>query len=108
MSTCGEAGSDVHALIVRLAIRRIEHMSEIHSNESQHLAKGTEVARIRLLSFVLQQELSFHAHDIISADRSGAYGHTAAPFVRPGACARALHQGDKPGPRHRESERERE
>ena len=60
MSTCGEVGSDVHALIKELAIRRVEHKSDAHSNESQHLAEGTEVARLqRRFSFVLQQALSF-------------------------------------------------
>ena len=54
MSTCGEVGSDMYALIKELAIRRVEHRSEIHSNESQNLAEGTEVARLRRrLSFVL-------------------------------------------------------
>ena len=61
MSTCGEAGSDVHALIKELAIRRVEHRSKTHSNGSQHLAEGTEGARFRRrFSFVLQQALSFH------------------------------------------------
>ena len=46
MSTCGEDGSDVHALIKEPAIRRVEHSSETHSNESQHLAEGTEAARL--------------------------------------------------------------
>ena len=60
MSTCGEVGSDVHALIKELAIRRVEHRSETHSNEFQHLAEGTEVARLRRrFSFALQQALSF-------------------------------------------------
>ena len=61
VSTCGEVGSDVHALIKELAIRRVEYnRSETHSNESQHLAEGTEVARLwRRFSFVLQQALSF-------------------------------------------------
>ena len=60
MSTCGKVGSDVHALIKELAIRRVDHRSETHSNESQHLAEGTEVARLRRrFSFVLQQALSF-------------------------------------------------
>ena len=60
MSTRGEVGSDVHALIKELAIRRVQHRSEICSNESQHLAEGTEVARLRRRSsFVLQQALSF-------------------------------------------------
>ena len=60
ISTCGDVGSDVHALIKELAIRRVQHRSETYSNESQHLAEGTEVARLRRrFSFVLQQTLSF-------------------------------------------------
>ena len=59
-STCGDVGSDVHALIKELAIRRVQHRSETNSNESQDLAEGTEVARLRRrFSFVLQQALSF-------------------------------------------------
>ena len=51
-----------HTLIKELAIRRVQHRSETYSNESQHLAEGTEVARIRRrLSFVLQQVLSFRS-----------------------------------------------
>ena len=60
MSTCGEVGSDVHDLTKELAIRWVEHRSDTHSNESQHLVEGTEVARLRRrFSFVLQQALSF-------------------------------------------------
>ena len=60
MSTCGDIGSDVHALIKELAIRRVQHRSETYSNESQHLAEGTEVARLRRrFSFVVQMALSF-------------------------------------------------
>ena len=60
MSTCGEVGSDVHSLIKELAIRRVQDRSETHSNESQHQAEGTEVARLRRrFFFVLQQALSF-------------------------------------------------
>ena len=60
MSTCGDVGSDVHALIKELAIRRVQHRSETYSNDSQHLAEGTEVACLRRqFSFVLQQALSF-------------------------------------------------
>ena len=60
MSTCGDVGSDVHALIKELAIRRVQHRSETYSNDSKHLAEGTEVARLRRrFSFVLQQALSF-------------------------------------------------
>ena len=60
MSTCGEAGSDVYALNMEFATRRVEHRSEIHSNESQDLAEGSEVARLRRrFSFVLEQALLF-------------------------------------------------
>ena len=47
MSTCGDVGSDVHALIKELAIRRVEQRSETYFNGSQHLAEGAEVARLR-------------------------------------------------------------
>ena len=60
MSKYGEVDSDVHALIKELAFRRVEHRSETHSNESQNLAEGMEVVRLRRrFSFVLQQALSF-------------------------------------------------
>ena len=61
MSTCGEVGSDVHALIKELAIRRVQRVPTSGGySESQHLAEGTEVARLRpRFSFVLQQALSF-------------------------------------------------
>ena len=59
MSTCGDVVSDVHAL-KELAIRRVQHRPKTNSDESQNLAEGTEVARLRRrFSFVLQQALSF-------------------------------------------------
>ena len=67
MSTCGGVGSDVHALIKELAIRWVERRSETHFNESQHLAEGTEVARLwRRFPFVLQQALSFRTRHHLS------------------------------------------
>ena len=70
MSTCGEVGSDVHTLIKELAIRRVEHRSETHSNESQYLAEGMEVARLwRQLCFVLQQALSFRTRHHLCRQR---------------------------------------
>ena len=63
MSTCNEIDSDVHALSKKFAIRRIEHRSEIRSNVSQHLAEGTNVARLRRqFSFVLHQAFSSRTH----------------------------------------------
>ena len=69
MSTCGEVGSDVHALMKELAIRRVQHRSETHSNESQHLAEGTEVARL-WRRFYLFYSRHFHSARVtISADK---------------------------------------
>ena len=60
MSTYCEADSDVHALLLDLGIRRVQHKPEMHSNESQHLAEGTEVARLWWQpSFVLHQAFLF-------------------------------------------------
>ena len=70
MSTCGDVVSDVHATIKELAIRRVQQRSEIYSNESQHLAEGTEVARLRRrFSFVLQQALSFRTRHHLCRQR---------------------------------------
>ena len=49
----------MHVFIEKLAIRRVGIRSEIHSNESGHLVKGTKVARLwRRFCFVLQQAIS--------------------------------------------------
>ena len=69
MSTCDEVGSDVHALIKELAIRRVEHVSDIHSNESQHLAEGTEVARLQRRFYFFYSKHFHSARVTISADR---------------------------------------
>ena len=86
MSTCGDVGSDVHALLTKeLAIRRVEHRSETHFNESQHLAEGTAVARLRRqFSFVLHQALH-SARVTISADR-GWRLRAPDSFVRKARC----------------------
>ena len=60
MSICGEVGSDVRALIKELAVRQVEHGSETHSNESQHLAEETGVAHHRQRrTFKLKPDLDF-------------------------------------------------
>ena len=41
--SCGEAGSEVYTLMKELAIKRAEHRSEIHPNESRHLTGGAKV-----------------------------------------------------------------
>ena len=60
MSTCDDVGLDMHALTKELAVRRVDHRSEVHSNKPHNLEEGTQVARLRRrFSFVLHQTLSF-------------------------------------------------
>ena len=94
MSTCGDVGSDVHALIKELAIRRVQHRSETDSNESQHLAEGTEVARLRRrFSFYFTAGTPIpHASPSLQVG-GGACEHPAAPFARPGVCTNASYRG---------------
>ena len=106
MSTCGDVGSDVHALIKELAIRRVKHRSETHSNDSQHLAEGTEVARLRRrFSFVLQQALSFRTcHHLC---RQGvALAGTRQPHAQGSASVQAHHTGEVTGPEGQEGANE--
>ena len=89
MSTCGDVGSDVYALIKELAIRRVQHRSETYSHESQHLAEGTEVARLRRqFSFVLQQALSFRTRHHLSR-RGVALASTRQPHSQGPASVQA-------------------
>ena len=91
MSKCGDVGSDVHTLIKELAIRRVQHRLETYSNESQHLAEGTEVARLRRrFSFVLNRALSFRTRHHLC--KQGVV-LTTAPFARPGVCTSSSYRG---------------
>ena len=93
MSICGDVGSDMHALIKELAIRRVQHRSETYSNESQRLAEGTEVARLRRrLSFVLQQALSFRTRHHLCRQ-----GVALASTRRPHSQGPASVQAHRPG-----------
>ena len=97
MSTCGDVGSDVHALIKELAIRRVQHRSETYSNESQHLAEGTEVARLRRrFSFVLQQALSFRTRHHLCRQRV-ALASTGRPHSQGPASVQAHRTGGVTG-----------
>ena len=83
----------------RIAIRRVEHKLEIHSNESRHLAEGTEVARLRRrFSFVLQQVFSSRMRrrrfSFVLQTGGGACEHPTASFARPGVCTRASYRED--------------
>ena len=104
MSTCGDVGSDVHALIKELAIRRVQHRSETYSNESQHLAEGTEVARLRRrFSFGLQQALSFRTRHHLC--RQGvALASTRRPHSQGPASVQAHRTGGVTGSERQEGE----
>ena len=97
MSTCGDVGLDVHALIKELAIRRVQHRSETYSNGSQHLAEGTEVARLqRRFPFVLQQALSFRTRHHLG--RQGvALASTRRPHSQGPASVQAHRTGEVTG-----------
>ena len=97
MSTCGDVGLDVHSPIKELAIRRVQHRSETYSNGSQHLAEGTEVARLRRrFSFVLQQALSFRTRHHLC--RQGmALASTLRPHSPGPASVQAHHTGGVTG-----------
>ena len=97
MSTCGDVGSNVHALIEELAIRRVEYKSETYSNESQHLAEGTEVARLRRrFSFVLQQALPFRTRHHLCRQEV-AIASTRQPHSQGSASAQAHRTGGVTG-----------
>ena len=97
MSACGDVGSDVHALIKELAIRRVQHRSETYSNESQHLAEGTEVIRLRRrFSFVLQQALSFRTRHHLCRQRV-ALASTRQPHSQGPASVQAHRTGGVTG-----------
>ena len=96
MLTCGEVGSDVHALIKALAIRRVEHKTETHSNESQHLAEGTEVERLRRRFSFCFTAGTFIPHASPSLQTGGgACEHPKAPFSKPSVCARASYRTER-------------
>ena len=93
MSTCGDVGSEVHALIKELAIRRVQHRSETYSNESQHLAEGAEIGRLRRRFFlVLQKAISFRTRHHLC--RQGvALASTRQPHSQGPASAQAHRTG---------------
>ena len=98
ISTCGDVGSDVHALIKELAIRRVQHRSETPSNESRHLVEGTEVARLRRrFSFDLQQALSFRTRHHLCRQGGGALASTRQPHVQGPASVQAHRTGEVTG-----------
>ena len=92
----------MHALIKELAIRRVQHRSETYSNESQHLAEETEVARLRRgFSFVLQQALSFRTRHHLC--RQGvAFASARQPHLQGPASVQAHRTGGVTGSKGQE------
>ena len=92
----------MHALIKELAIRRVQQRSETYSNESKHLAEGTEVARLRRrFSFVLQQALSFRTRHHLC--RQGvALASTRRPHSQGPASVQAHRTGGVTGSERQE------
>ena len=83
----------MHVLIKELALRPVEHRSETHSNESQHLAEGTEVARLRRrFSFVLQQALSFRTRHHLC--RQGVALSSTRPLRSQGPVSAQAHRAE--------------
>ena len=93
MSTCGEAGSDVHALIKEPVIRRVEHMSEIHSKESPHLAEGMEVARLRQQFSICLTADPFISHALPSLQTGVALARTRQLRSQGPVSTRASYRG---------------
>ena len=92
----------MYALVKELAIRRVEHRSETHSNESQHLAEGTEVARLRRrCSFVLQQTLSFRTRHHLCR-QGGALASTRQLRLQGAVSAQAHRTEGVTGPERQE------
>ena len=87
----------MHALIKELAIRQVQHRSETHSNESQDLAGGAEVARLRRrFTFVLQQALSFRTRHHLCRQRV-ALASTRQPRLQGPASVQAHLNGGVTG-----------
>ena len=60
LSACGEASPEMQVLVKKLAIRQMVPSSELHFNESRHLAEGKKITRLqRRVSSIINQVLSF-------------------------------------------------
>ena len=99
MSACDEVGSDVHALIKKLAIRRVEHRSETHTNESQHLAEGTEVARLRRRFILFYSRYLCSERVTNSADKGWCLRAPGSSVLKARSLYTRIIQRWKPDPR---------
>ena len=85
MSTCGAVGSDVHALIKELAIKRVQHRLETGRDRS-----STSSAAI-LFCFTAGTLIP-HASSSLQTG-GGACEHPTAPFARRGVATSASYRG---------------
>ena len=84
----------MHTLIKEFAIRRVEHKSETHSNESQHLAEGTGSSTSSAANFFSFTVGTFIPHASPSLQTGGGTcEHPTAPFARSDACTSASYRG---------------
>ena len=91
MSICDEVGSDAHALTKELAIRRVQHRSETHSNESQGGRDGSSTSSAAILFFFTAGIFIPHASPSLQTG-GGTCEHPTAPFARSGVCTSASYR----------------
>ena len=94
MSTCGEVDSDVHALIKKLAIRRVEHRLEIKLQRvpASGGGDGGSMSSAAILVCFTASTFILHASPSLQTG-GGACEHPTAPFARLGVCTRASYRG---------------
>ena len=96
MSTCGEVGSDVHALIKELAIRRVQHRSvtpqrvPTSGGRDRSTINSTSSAAI-LFCFTASTFIPQTSPSLQTG--GGVCEHPTAPFARPGVCTSASYWG---------------
>ena len=93
MSTCGDVGSDVHALIKELAIRRVQHRSETYSNDTSGGRDRSSTSSAAIFFCFTAGTLIPHASPSLQTG-GGACEHPTAPFARPGVGTSAWYRGD--------------
>ena len=94
MSTCGDVGSDVHVFIKELAIRRVEHRSETHSQRVPTSGgKDGSSTSLAAIIFCFTAGTSIpHPSPSLQAG-GGACEHPTSPFSRPDVCSSASYRG---------------
>ena len=93
MSTSGDVGSDVHALIKELAIRRVQHRLDILQRVPTSGRRDRSSTSSAAILFCFTAG-TFIPHVSPSLQTGGgACEHPTAPFPRPGVCTSASYRG---------------